>query len=178
MMIVDWANITIVALQDTWQAIVLYLPKLFGAIVVFVIGWLIGSFVGKLIAEILKKITFNKLFENYNYGETYFLFYAINTVMAFIAKNRFGFWINRIYLAGILRFALAVVFLVGASRCRYPKVIIAFGIAFIISGVVVFAVRLEKLKSILRWWGKQPAIILRILGLLTIIIGAAVLYCA
>lgn len=70
-MIVDWANITIIALQDTWQAIVLYLPKLFGAIVVFVIGWLIGSFVGKLIAEILKKITFNKLFDKLGWEEAW-----------------------------------------------------------------------------------------------------------
>ena len=94
------------------------------------------------------------------------------TVLEFFEKRK------RIYLAGILRFALAVVFLVGASRCRYPKVIIAFGIVFIISGVVIFAVRLEKLKSILRWWGKRSAIMLRILGLLAMIIGVAVLYCA
>lgn len=69
MMIIDWANVTLDALLSTWQAIVLYLPKLFGATIVFVVGWLVGNFIGKIIAEILKKATFNKLFNRMGWKE-------------------------------------------------------------------------------------------------------------
>ena len=71
MMIVDWANITIDALKNSWQAIVSYLPKLFGAIVVFVIGWLFATFLGRLIAEILKKLNLNKLFDRLGWKEAW-----------------------------------------------------------------------------------------------------------
>lgn len=41
----------------------MFLPKLLGAIITFTIGWLFASFIGRIIAEIFKKIGLNKLFE-------------------------------------------------------------------------------------------------------------------
>ncbi|MFC1677396.1 DUF2065 family protein [Planctomycetota bacterium] len=85
---------------------------------------------------------------------------------------------KRVYLAAILRFALAITFLVGATQCRIPWGIIAFGIVFIISGLLIFMLRAEKIKGILDWYSKQPNLILRFLGLIVSAIGLLILYFA
>ncbi|OGZ20653.1 MAG: hypothetical protein A2654_00920 [Candidatus Nealsonbacteria bacterium RIFCSPHIGHO2_01_FULL_43_31] len=68
-MILDWYSVTIDALQNLWQGFVAFVPALIGAVVVFVVGWSISVGLGKLIAEILKKIRFNQIFEKGNWDE-------------------------------------------------------------------------------------------------------------
>ena len=63
MIIQTWAETTTVALQNLWQGFLSFIPNLIGAIIVFIIGWLISLGIGKLIAEILTRIKFNQLFE-------------------------------------------------------------------------------------------------------------------
>jgi len=62
-MVLDWYTVTIGALQGLWQAFLMFIPALLGAIIVFVIGWFISVGIGKLITEVLKKLTFNRIFE-------------------------------------------------------------------------------------------------------------------
>ena len=68
-MIFDWVNITRDALSDLFFGFVNFVPVLFGALVVFVIGWFISVGVGKLIADVLKKVRFNQVFERGNWKE-------------------------------------------------------------------------------------------------------------
>jgi len=68
-MIQDWSAITLGALQDLWQGFLSFTPKLIGAIVVFIVGWLIAVGIGKLIAEILKRLKFNQVFERGDWKE-------------------------------------------------------------------------------------------------------------
>ena len=63
MMVLDWGTVTLQALQSAWQGFLNFIPVLIGAIIVFVIGWFIALGIGKLIAEILARLRFNKLFE-------------------------------------------------------------------------------------------------------------------
>ena len=63
MIIQTWAETTTVALQNLCQGFLSFIPNLIGAIIVFIIGWLISLGIGKLIAEILTRIKFNQLFE-------------------------------------------------------------------------------------------------------------------
>ena len=62
-MVLDWGTVTLQALQSAWQGFLNFIPVLLGAIIVFVIGWFIALGIGKLIAEILARLKFNKLFE-------------------------------------------------------------------------------------------------------------------
>jgi len=66
---INWYTITIEALEDLWQGFLMFLPKLIGAIIVFVIGWFISVGIGKLIAEILKRLRFNSIFERGGWKE-------------------------------------------------------------------------------------------------------------
>ena len=62
-MVQDWFSITVEALQDLWYGFIAFLPQLIGAIIVFVVGWFISVWIGKLVAEVLKRIRFDRIFE-------------------------------------------------------------------------------------------------------------------
>jgi len=64
MIVLDWLDATKLALQDLWKGFIDFIPSLLGAIVVFLIGWIIAVAIGKLVAEILKRIQFNRIFES------------------------------------------------------------------------------------------------------------------
>jgi len=69
MMVQDWSIITLEALQGAWRGFLMFLPRLIGAIVVLIIGWFLAIGLGKLIAEILKQLKFNKIFERAGWRE-------------------------------------------------------------------------------------------------------------
>jgi len=85
---------------------------------------------------------------------------------------------KRLYLAGLIRFILAIVFLVAARECDITWVIVAFGILFIISGLLIFLLGLEKTKSIIDWYQKQSVLFLRVLALIALTLGAIIIYSA
>jgi hypothetical protein len=62
-MVLDWYTITIQALQGLWERFIILFPKIIGAIIVFLIGWFIAYGIGKLVAEVLKRLQFNRIFE-------------------------------------------------------------------------------------------------------------------
>lgn len=68
-MIQDWGQVTLSAFQNAWQVFLSFIPALIGAIIIFVIGWFIAIAVGKVVAEILIRIKFNKIFERSGWKE-------------------------------------------------------------------------------------------------------------
>ncbi len=93
-------------------------------------------------------------------------------------RAMFSFWKkgNRFYIAGFLRLLFGIVLLLAASECKLPGVIIAFGILFLLGGVTIFAIGLNRAKSIVGWWEKKPVSVLRFTAIVPIIIGALLLY--
>ena len=85
---------------------------------------------------------------------------------------------KRIYLAGLIRLALAVTFLLGARECKHFWVIFAFGILFLIGGVLIFILGPEKIRRILDWYQKQSVLLLRVLAVIALAIGAIIIYSA
>jgi uncharacterized protein YjeT (DUF2065 family) len=93
-------------------------------------------------------------------------------LMEFFKKGK------RIYFAGLIRFALAVVFLLAAGDCKMPWVIIIFGILFIIGGLLIFILWPEKFRTMTIWWQKQSVLLLRVLAVITLAVGAIIVYAA
>ena len=85
---------------------------------------------------------------------------------------------KRIYFAGLIRFVLAIVFLLAARECDITWVIVVFGILFIISGLLIFVLGPKKLNSILDWYQKQSLLLLRLIALIVLAIGAVIVYAA
>ncbi len=69
MIVQDWSIITLEALQGAWRGFLMFLPRLIGALVVLIIGWFLAVGLGKLIAEILKQLKFDKIFERAGWRE-------------------------------------------------------------------------------------------------------------
>jgi len=65
----EWSIITIQALQNAWQSFLIFIPKLLGAIIIFVIGWFISIGIEKLVAEILVRLKINQFFERTGWKE-------------------------------------------------------------------------------------------------------------
>lgn len=64
-----WSVLTLAALQRAWDSFLNFIPALLAAIVIFVIGWIVAALIGKLAAEVLKRLQFNKIFEKGNWDE-------------------------------------------------------------------------------------------------------------
>ena len=91
-------------------------------------------------------------------------------VTVFLGKGK------RLYLVGVLRLLIGIILLTTALECEKPAIMVVFGILFIIGGVFIFALGLEKVKSILSCWGKKPALTMRLMGLLAFLIGVLLVY--
>ena len=85
----------------------------------------------------------------------------------------FGFFKEgtRIYLAGVVRGVVGFILLIGASQSEVPLAAIALGLMFIMSGIVVFAADLDKLKDFIESYSQMPALVLRLLGLVAASFG-------
>lgn len=93
-------------------------------------------------------------------------------LMEFFKKGK------RMYFAGLIRFVLAVVFLLGASDCYIKWVIAAFGILFLISGLFVFMLGPKKLGAVIDWFQRQPVLVLRLIAVIALAFGAIITYSA
>jgi hypothetical protein len=96
-MIQDWSLITMQALQGAWEEILLFLPNLIAAIIIFILGWFIAIWIGKLIAQILNKLKFDSVFEKTGWRE------ALNNADVKVNPSSF--------IGAICKWILVVVFL-------------------------------------------------------------------
>jgi uncharacterized protein YjeT (DUF2065 family) len=96
----------------------------------------------------------------------------LKMLMSFFKKGK------RIYIAGLVRFALAVVFLLAATACRQPTIIGAFGVLFLLSGLLIFVLGPEMIRRIFDWYEEQPTLVFRIIASVVIAVGAIVIFSA
>ncbi|MFH1450996.1 MAG: hypothetical protein ABIF89_00065 [bacterium] len=61
-MVLDWYKIMSGSLERALESILVFLPKLLGALIVLLIGWFISVLLGKLVRKVLEKVGFNQLF--------------------------------------------------------------------------------------------------------------------
>ena len=93
-------------------------------------------------------------------------------IFYFIAKGR------RIYIVGILRIALGVLFLIGALSCSIPWLIILIGILSCASGLAIFIMKFERIKAIMNWFDQKSLFFIRLMGIIALLIGALIAYAA
>ena len=145
----DFLNITSSALNEAFrnlfEGVVSFVPLLILAILVLVIGWVISVGVGRLVADILKRIKFNQVFERGNWDEA--------LEKADLKVDPAGF------IGGIFKWVLVIVFLLAAVEILgfeqfagylvdvlgyLPNVIVAaliFVVAIIVADIVEKVVR-------------------------------------
>lgn len=65
-----WSGIINESFTTFVEAFLAFLPSIIGALIVFLIGWLIALAVGRLIKEILIQVKLNRLFEKKGWGQS------------------------------------------------------------------------------------------------------------
>jgi uncharacterized membrane protein YedE/YeeE len=83
---------------------------------------------------------------------------------------------NRLYGAGVLRLAIALLLMIGSEAAKQPKVLLCFGLLFALGGILVFAVKLEQSKAMLDWWRGLKRAHQRLWGLASVVIGTAIFF--
>ncbi len=64
MLIQTWGQVFSASLQSLWLGFIGFVPNLIIAIVVFVIGWVLGSVVGRAFAQVINVLKIDKLFQS------------------------------------------------------------------------------------------------------------------
>lgn len=93
-------------------------------------------------------------------------------VIAFFSHGR------RVYMIGLTRTILAIIFLISASACSHPKIVIALGILLLISAITVFAWKYEKLIAFMQWYQQRSIAFMRLAATGVIIFGLVTIYAA
>jgi len=64
MFIQTWGGVFSESLLNLWSGFIYFVPSLLGAIILFIIGWVVASVIGKAIAQVIDALKVNKLFES------------------------------------------------------------------------------------------------------------------
>ena len=98
MLIQTWADVFTRALQDIGTEIIGFTPKLFVALVIFVLGWVFGVILGRVVAQIIKTIKVDNALREAGLEEVF---------------NKAGFTLDSgKFLGGLVKWFVIVIFLV------------------------------------------------------------------
>jgi hypothetical protein len=64
MLIQTWGEVFRASLQGLWLGIAGFLPNLIVAIIIFIVGWVVASVIGKALAQVITAIKIDKLFQS------------------------------------------------------------------------------------------------------------------
>jgi len=70
MLVQTWTEIVTASLQTLWSGFIGFLPNLLGAIIVFIIGWLIASVLGKLTIQIIRLLRIDNILEKIGFKKS------------------------------------------------------------------------------------------------------------
>ena len=102
MFIQTWGEVFSESLLNLWYGFINFVPSLLGAIIIFIIGWFVGSLVGKAISQLLAAVKLDKLFESA----------GAESVM-----NRAGLKLNASgFIGGIVKWFIIIVFLMASLQ--------------------------------------------------------------
>lgn len=83
-----------------------------------------------------------------------------------------------IYFGGVIRLIIGVFFLLAASECKFPTIMIVLGILMLASGILIFLLGLERSRSFVRVVSEKSELVHRVLALAPLIIGILLVYAA
>ncbi|MBD3380223.1 MAG: hypothetical protein GF408_07165 [Candidatus Omnitrophica bacterium] len=94
------------------------------------------------------------------------------------ARDLQSFWKegNRIYFLGAIRIIVGTVFILAASDCMVPWIVMTMGIIAVAAGALTFIIGLEKSKKMLERWQEKPKVFYRKVSFVPIAFGLLLLW--
>jgi small-conductance mechanosensitive channel len=99
-MLQTWSDVLAYTFQELWAGVIMFLPKLIIALIIFIVGWVIAVALGKLVNQVVRAIRVDKLFQALGAEEP---------------LARAGFRLDSgAFVGGLVRWFLIIVFLIAA----------------------------------------------------------------
>lgn len=100
MVLQTWGDVIIASLQQVWASVANFVPFLLGALLVFVIGWIIAVALGKLVEQVVRALRVDSLLAKLEFEKT---------------LERGGWRLNSgAFVGGLVRWFLIIVFLLAS----------------------------------------------------------------
>jgi len=145
MILQTWGDVIIVSLQEVWVSLASFLPSFIGAILVFLIGWIVAEAVGGIVHQVIRALRLDGLLHKLDLGR------VVERAGWKLNSGAFAGWIVKWSL--VVAFLLASVNILGLTAVSdflkdvllyIPNVIVAalvLVIAAVVADVVERAVR-------------------------------------
>ncbi len=102
MLLQTWGEVFSQSLIGLWYGFISFVPGLLGAIILFIVGWLVGSIIGKAVTQLVAVLKVDSLFESAG---------------ANVFMSRAGLKINASrFIGGLVRWFIIVVFLMASLQ--------------------------------------------------------------
>lgn len=69
MLIQTWADVLTHSFQNLWLGIVAFVPNIVVAVIIFVLGWLVGAALGRIVSQVVKSLKVDALLKNTGLNE-------------------------------------------------------------------------------------------------------------
>lgn len=100
MLIQTWADVLTASFQELWTGLVAFIPNIVVAVIIFVLGWLVGAALGRVVAQVVKSLKVDSALKST----------GLNT-----AVERAGFSLDSgAFLGALVKWFFIVVFLVAS----------------------------------------------------------------
>lgn len=64
MVVETWSEVLATSFQDLWAGVITFLPNLVVAIIIFILGWIVGVLLGRIVAQIIKSLKVDSVLRN------------------------------------------------------------------------------------------------------------------
>jgi hypothetical protein len=64
MLIQTWADVLTQSFQNLWLGLVAFVPNIVVAVVIFILGWLVGAALGRIVAQVIKSVKLDAALKN------------------------------------------------------------------------------------------------------------------
>ncbi|MEK7652598.1 MAG: hypothetical protein AAB334_01480 [Patescibacteria group bacterium] len=100
MILNTWGNVLTKSFQDLWVGAVGFIPSLIIAVIIFLLGWLVGSVLGKAVSQIFKSLKIDNALRNAGFEAPI---------------NRTGFNLDSgAFVGGLIKWFVVIAFLVAS----------------------------------------------------------------
>lgn len=100
MVLQTWGDVIVASLQQSWAAVANFVPLLVGAVIVFIVGWIVAVALGKVVGEVVRALRVDALLQQLEVEKT---------------LERGGIRLNSgAFVGGLVKWFLVIVFLLAA----------------------------------------------------------------
>jgi hypothetical protein len=137
MLIQTWGQVLTLSFQNLWMGVVAYVPNLVVAIIILVLGWLIGALFGRAIWQVFRSLRVDEALRRAGF-ETFFKRGGINLDSGAFIGGLVKWFVILVFLIGsfnVLGLSQVNAFISDVILLYLPRVIVA-ALVLLVGGVV------------------------------------------